>query len=277
VIIFCLLIGKFHTSLAAKQKVGGEGNISKTLSAIRKKGVLTIGSSNDVPFSYIDVSTNEIKGVDGKIALELAKRLGIKKVKLKVVAFENLLIELNNSSVDMIASGMYVNNDRKKIALFTNGWYKEGDTIIVKKNSLLKEKADLKNCIVASGKGMLFLEMIQRWQKDGFIKEARAMNSQTEMLLAVNTGKIDACITDSLLTAYTLKTDSGLQLKMMDNYKSEASGIVAAALRLEDKKFCNELNTALNEMKNDGTIMRILKEYGISDKFFIPAGEDKTY
>ena len=63
-----------------------------TLEAAKEKGVLTVASSNDAPFAFMDAKTNEFTGIDAEIIGEVAKRLGINKVEMKQIPFENLLI-----------------------------------------------------------------------------------------------------------------------------------------------------------------------------------------
>lgn len=61
------------------------------------------------------------------------RRLGINKVEMKQIPFENLLIELNNGTIDMVTDGMYIKGERLEKALFTDVWYKEGEALVVKK------------------------------------------------------------------------------------------------------------------------------------------------
>lgn len=203
------------------KSTGANSGKTDTLAAIKEKGVLTVASSNDAPFAFIDAKTNEFSGIDAEIIKEIAKRLGINKVEMKQIPFENLLVELNNNSVDMVTDGMYVKEERKKLALFTNIWYKEGEAVVIPKDSKVSSKADLKNLVLGGQKGTAFLETAQKWQQAGQVKEVKVFGSQSELMLAVNTGKIDACITDGMVAGYTLSQDSSLSLKILSPYEAE--------------------------------------------------------
>ena len=115
----------------------------------------------------MDAKTNEFTGIDAEIIGEVAKRLGINKVEMKQIPFENLLVELNNNSVDMVTDGMYVKDERKKLAKFTNIWYKEGEAIVIPKDSKITSKDDLKRCSIRWTKRNSFLrnssKMATRW------------------------------------------------------------------------------------------------------------------
>ena len=257
----------------------GAANGSKakdTLAAAKEKGVLTVASSNDAPFAFMDAKTNEFTGIDAEIIGEVAKRLGINKVEMKQIPFENLLIELNNNSVDMVTDGMYVKDERKKLAKFTNIWYKEGEAIVIPKNSKITSKEDLKELVLGGQKGTAFLETAQKWQQAGLDKEVKVFGSQSELMLAVNTGKIDACITDGAVAGYTLSQDSSLSLKILSPYKAEAAGMIAAAVRKNDTALGDAVNEKIDEMKKDGTILKLLKKYGMNDDNFVSLEDGKT-
>lgn len=244
-------------------------NKKDTLAVAKEKGVLTVASSNDAPFAFIDAKTNEFTGIDAEIITEVAKRLGINKVEMKQIPFENLLVELNNNTVDMVTDGMYVKEERKKLALFTNIWYKEGEAIVIPKDSKITSKDDLKNAVIGGQKGTAFLETAQKWQQAGLVKEVKVFGSQSELMLAVNTGKVDACITDGMVAGYTLSQDSSLSLKILSPYTAEASGMVAAAVRKDDTALADAVNEKIDEMKKDGTILKLLQKYGMNEDYVV--------
>jgi polar amino acid transport system substrate-binding protein len=253
-----------------------DSNASAKLNAIRAKGVLVVGSSNDAPFAYMDASSNQFSGVDAAIIKEIGKRLGIEKVEMKQIPFENLLIELNNGTIDMVTDGMYIKQERLEKALFTDVWYKEGEAIVVKKDSPIQKKEDLKDKVIGGQKGTAFLEIEQKWLSEGKVKDLKIFNSQAELMMAVNTGKIDACVTDGIVASYTLKQDTSLELRILSPYEAEASGKIGAALKFEDKDFLAEVNKALNAMRADGTLTNIMQQFGMNQDYFVSEQDGKT-
>jgi polar amino acid transport system substrate-binding protein len=243
------------------------------LDRIKEKGVLVVGSSNDVPFAYIDKDTKEFTGIDADIIKEIAKRLDIPKVEMKEVKFENLLIELNNKGIDIVADAMYIKPERQKIADFTNIWYTEGEALVVTKDSTITGLDDLKDKVVGGQKGTAFLEFAQKLQKEGRVKDVKIFGSQAELLLAVNTNKIDACITDSAVAGYSITTDKSLNLKLVSPYVAEAAGNIGAAVRKEDKDLLEAVNRELDKLKEEGFVLEVLKKYGLNEDNFVPAGK----
>lgn len=249
----------------------GTGAAAKgTLEQIKERGVLIVASSNDVPFAYIDKDTKEFTGIDAEIIKEIATRLGIPKVEMKEVKFENMLIEMNNKNVDMVTDGMYVKPEREKIANFTHRWYKQGEGLIVRKDSDITGLDSLSDKVVGAQKGTTFLEYLEQLQKEGKIKEVKIFGSQAELLLATNTKKVDAVVTDSATAAFTIKKDPTLNLKLVSPYTPHFDGIVAAAVRKEDQDLLDAVNAELDKLKQEGFILEVLEKYGLSEDNMMP-------
>ncbi|MFT8362751.1 MAG: transporter substrate-binding domain-containing protein [Sporolactobacillus sp.] len=247
-----------------------KNSATDTLAAAKKKGVLVVGASNDAPFAYIDQKTHKFSGIDADIIKEVAKRLGIPKVEMKQAKFENLLLELNNKNIDLVTDGMYINPQRQKIAKFTTIWYTEGEAILIPKNSPIKSVADLKDKTIGAQKGTAFYDLATKMQQEGKIKQVDTFGSQSDLELAVNTGKIDGCITDGAVAAYSLKTDPTLNLKILSPYKPEAAGMIGAAARKSDTKLVTAINKQINVLKKNGFIKKELKKWGMPNNYYVP-------
>ncbi|MBQ7433994.1 MAG: amino acid ABC transporter substrate-binding protein [Lachnospiraceae bacterium] len=254
-------------------EAGGE---SELLKSIKEKGYITIASSNDAPLCYQDINTGELAGIDIMIFNEVCKRMEIPEIKMKVIDFSNMLVELNNNSVDMVVDAMYIKDERLDVALFTDVWYQEGEAVVVKKGSEFTTKESLVNASMGAQPGTAFYETAEKWLDEGKIKELVGYENQSTLMTAVNTGKVDAAVTDGIVLAYTLSKDSNLDLEMLSPYEAEASGRIGAAVRFQDKAFLEEFNAVLNEMKEDGTLLQILKDFGLNEDYFVGVEDGKT-
>ncbi len=249
---------------------------SDLLKQIKERGYIIIGSSNDAPFCYQDVDTNELKGIDIEILREICSRLGIADIQLKVIDFSNLLVELNNGSIDMVVDGMYVKDERLQIAAFSDKWYQEGEAVVIPSDSAIASKEDLSGKNIGAQPGTTFYDTAQVWLDAGKIGNLTAYDNQATLMTAVNMGKVDAVVTDGIVAGYTLSSDSSLKLKLLAPYTAEASGQIGSAVRFDDEAFIAEVNTALNAMKEDGTLLNILKGYGLTEDYFVDVEDGKT-
>ena len=252
------------------------GTESALLQKIKERGYITIATSNDAPFCYYDVDTNELKGLDVDILREICNRLGIADIQASVTDFSNMLLELNNGNVDMVADAMYIKDERLDVALFTDVWYTEGEAVVIPTNSSFTTKESLKDAVVGAQPGTAFYETGEQWLADGKIKDLVGFENQATLMTAVNTGKVDACVTDGIVAGYTIAQDSSLDLMLMNPYEAEAVGKIGAAVRFEDDDFLAEVNDALNSMKEDGTLMSILESYGLNEDYYIDVESGKT-
>ncbi len=257
------------TASAAAGNSSASSGESEVLKKIKEKGYILIGSSNDAPFSYKDVNTGKLEGIDMEILSEICGRLGIPDIQMKVVDFSNLLVELNNNSIDMVVDAMYVKEERLQIAAFTDKWYQEGEAVVIPAGSKITGKEDLKGKTIGAQPGTTFYETAQKWLDEGKIGKLEAYDNQATLMTAVNMGKVDAVVTDGIVAGYTLSSDSSMKLKLLSPYEAEASGQIGAAVRFKDKDFLAEVNKALNEMKEDGTLMKILEKYGLTKDYFV--------
>ncbi|MFA9466374.1 MAG: substrate-binding periplasmic protein [Velocimicrobium sp.] len=267
---------KLSQETSSSQDTNESQGDSTLLKKIKDQGYILIGSSNDAPFSYQDVDSGELNGIDIEILRELCSRLGIPNIQLKVIDFSNLLVELNNKSIDMVVDGMYVKDERLQIAAFTDKWYQEGEAVVIPADTDIKSKDDLVGKTVGAQPGTTFYETAQKWLDEGKIGKLEAYDNQATLMTAVNMGKIDAVVTDGIVAGYTLASDSSLDLELLSPYEAEASGQIGAAVRFEDEDFLEEVNTVLNAMKEDGTLIKILENYGLTDDYFVSVEEGKT-
>lgn len=270
VVANCIGIMNGYGATISRATISDNPTVKDRLEQIKEKGVLTVASADNKPFAYIDPQTNQFTGIDADIITEIARRLGINKVEMKLVPFQYILEELNtNNDIDIIATGLYVTEERKKEALFTNVFYKEPEAIVTLKASKINSKEDLKNAIVGAESGTAFADLVQKWEKDGLVKEIRLYLSQPDLILSLANNEIDAAIFDSLTETYILSRYKNLNFKMLTTYKPELSGIVAGAVRKSDTAFADVINKRIDEMKEDGTLIEILKKHGLNESNFV--------
>lgn len=268
----CTITTETPTS-ADSASVAGE---SALLTQIKSRGKIIIGSSNDAPFSYIDANTGELSGLDIAILTEINKRLEIPETEIKVIDFSNLLVELNNGNIDMVVDAMYVRDERLQVAAFSDKWYQEGEALVVPKDSPIQSKADLVGKSVGAQPGTAFFETAQAWHDAGQIGDLVSYDNQSNLMTAVNLHKVDAVVTDGIVAGYTLAQDSSLNLRLVTPYTPEAAGQIGSAVRFGDEDFLAEVNAALNDMKEDGTLLKILTDFGLSEDYFVGVEDGKT-
>lgn len=242
------------------------------LELIKEKGVLTFVSASDPPFAYINPQTKKLSGIDADIIAEIAKRLGINKIEMKEVLFSELLEKLNtDDSIDVSANAIYITPERAEIVSFTQPLYKEAEVVVVPKVSKINFKEDLKDAVVGVEKGTKFADLVEDWKKNSLVKDVVIFNNNLEILSTVDSGKIDAAVSDSAIVKYALNNNN-FYLKTLRDYTPEAYGTVGIAVKKSDITLLNALNEAISAMKADDTLHAILIKNGL-DKSNLIEGE----
>ncbi|MDS0526989.1 ABC transporter substrate-binding protein [Clostridium sp. SHJSY1] len=243
------------------------------LEKIKQKGVLTIVSSNNPPFSFLDSETGKLTGIDGDIITEVAKRLGVNKVEMKITTFDKLFTEiLADDEIDMIVSGIYITEPRKEYVNFSTPWYKDYDIFVVPELSNIQFMSQLKDKVVGALAGAVDEPYVRKLKEEGIIKDFILFSNQPELLNAVNSGKVVIGISDAITFPYLLQKDKKLRLRSLNEIPiaPDIMGEVAAGIRHEDTTLLSAVNEKINEMKRDKTFSQIVKKYGVNENSIIP-------
>ncbi|WP_271813887.1 ABC transporter substrate-binding protein [Clostridium beijerinckii] len=257
-IIFGLMIAPTKTIMA-------DSSIEKDrLEIIKEKGIITIAApSKEIPFFWINQETNEISGIDADIINEITRRLGVNKVEIKEVTFADLLDKFNSDdSIDIAVGGIFITPESEKLVAFTKPLYKESETVIVPRFSKINFMSDLKNAVIGVEKGTIFEDLARKWKENNLIKDVLSLESTTDLFDAINNGKIDAGLADSIIINYYIKEKNPL-LRQLKGYTPELQGIMGIAVKKDDISLLNALNKAINDMKADGALYSILVKNGL--------------
>jgi polar amino acid transport system substrate-binding protein len=260
-----------------------DGVPSKMLTELRKKGTLTIGSSGDAPFAYIDQKTNKFSGVDAEIIKEAAKRLGIAKVDMKLISFSELILNLNQGNIDMIADCMYIRKDRAEKVYFGEIWYTQGGGLLVPKEGTIKGIEDFNpsSTVIGYTPGTVWQTTVEGWKEKGLIKEARATGDQSESIVAIQHKKIDGFLTDStvLENLFANSPDTVSGLKLAENYKDDAAtiGRIAPSVTFDNIAFMKEVDAVVAKMREEGVIKKIFEDYKLDPNLHMITNDKRTH
>jgi polar amino acid transport system substrate-binding protein len=240
------------------------------LQKIKEKGVITVLSSNNEPYSYKNPKTGEFSGIDADIIREVAKRLGVKEVNVKYSFFSSLFEDLvKNPDIDLVADGIFITDERKQLADFTIPVYNDWGGILTRKDSGINRKEDLKNTTLGAIRGEVYDPIVQEWKNQGLIKDYVIFSDRNSLKIALKNKIIDAFLTDSIIAQNIIIKNPELNFKLLSptQYEPEVTFNIGYPLKKEDTTLLNAINEKLQDMKNDGTLYEILTNYGIRDHY----------
>ncbi len=238
---------------AAAMLVAGCGGGDKKADAEK---VLRVGmEATFAPFEFQKEGSKTYDGFDMDLARALGKQMGY-KVELVNMGFDALIPGLNAGSIDMIASGMTITDERKQAVTFSEPYYTSGLIIMVNKdNNDIKSIKDLEGKRIAVQIGTTG-EMKARTVKDA---KVTAFNANTEAAMELQNNGVDAIIQDSPVAGYYLAQGGNKVAKTVGEVmEAEQYGL---AVKKGNDKLAKEVNAALAELKKNGEYDKIYKTW----------------
>ncbi len=234
------------------------------LESARENGI-RIGFANERPYGF--------EGPDGptgeapEVAKAVLEEMGITEVEGVVVDFAALIGGLNAERFDIIAAGMFINEERAGEVLFSDPDYCGTSAFAVEEGNPLG-LTDFESVIDNEARlGVLSGAVEDGYAVDSGVPDGQISRFDTtpDLFDALTAGRIDAVA----LTAITVRE----QVAELDGYEAtegfipvidgeEQLGCGGYGFRFADQEFRDEFNRVLNEMKENGEILPIVEEFG---------------
>ena len=215
-------------------------------------GVLTMGTNATFPpYEYKD--GDDVVGIDAEIAQALADKLGL-KVKIVDMDFDSLIASVQSGKIDMSLAGMTVTEERKQNVDFTDSYATGVQVIIVKDDSDIASVDDLQDKLIGVQQGTTG----HLYCADDFGEDhVNALPNGATAVQALLQGKVDCVVIDQEPAKAFVEANAGLKI-LETAYTTED---YAAAVSKDNPALTAALNSALQELKDDGTIQGILDKY----------------
>lgn len=226
------------------------------LAQARARGVLRIANTqSSPPWSLLDAN-NQPAGYDVDVAREIARRIGIPKVRFIADTYQNFIASLNANKYDLVINILTPTPEREKQVDFSDIYILSTLQIFVRNdNTTIKTRADLAGKRVGVSAGT----MNETWVRAN-IKNAdiRVYNTSLMAFSDLVNGRIDAAVY-SLANGTTLARANHLPVKMVGEALNEEPA--AVAFRKGQPELKAALNQAIAGMIADGTLTRISKQW----------------
>lgn len=223
-----------------------------------------VGSTpTGIPFTFLDTSTNTIKGVMVDIMTAIGKEAGF-EVAIEPMAFSALIASLTSNRIDLIAAAMYITETRKQTIDFSGPIYTYGDGLFVPRSDTrdYRDYGELTGKAVGVQVGTAYVEPLQ---KSGLFSEVKLYETIPDIMRDVNAGRIAAGFADAPIVAYNLQQGRFPEVRLVKGYKPIVVGSVGIGVRKGDTTLRMQVDTALDKLKADGSIKKILAKWGLED------------
>ncbi|AJY74104.1 transporter substrate-binding domain-containing protein [Paenibacillus beijingensis] len=246
--------GKETSNSGAGQQGDSAASQDAVLKKIAESKTLDVGlDATFKPFEY--KTGDKYEGFDIDLIQAVAKELGADKVNFVDTEFKGLIPGLQAKKFDIIASSMYITDERKQTIDFSDTYFPGGLSIMVKKdNDSIKGLDDLKGKKVSVQIGTKSVKYLEENAKETKLVK---VEKNTEMFLELETGKVDAVVT-GLPAAKTYVKEKGTMKVLPDTLTEEFYGY---GIRKENAEFTKAVNEALKKVKDSGQYDQIVKKW----------------
>lgn len=243
------------TALVATSAAAPARAEDAVLASIAKSGTYRVGV--DATFAPFEFSQDGKKtGFDIELVEAIAKELGAGKgVEWVDIDFKGLIPGLLANRFDMIASAMYITDERRQVVNFSDTYYPGGLVIMVKAGNAEiagPESIAGKTAAVQIGtKSVKFL-------KDNYpTVKVVEVETNAEMFGQVETGRTDFVVTGK--PAAKLYAQTHPTVKVLD--KQLTTEDYGFAMRKDNPELVTKVNAAIAKLKADGTYQKLVDKW----------------
>jgi cystine transport system substrate-binding protein len=228
------------------------------LEQVKADGKIRFGTEGTyAPFTFHD-KDGKLTGFDVEIAEEISKRLGV-KAEFMETKWDGIFAGLDAKRFDAIINEVAIREDRLEKYDFSDSYIVSKAVLIVNdENSDIKAFEDLKGKKSGQSLTSNLSDIAKSFKAE--VVQVDGFNQSIDLLASK---RIDATINDSLSFLDFKKQRPDVPIKLVDQMDTkDQMGIM---FNKGNKELVDAVNKVLNEMKADGTYLKI------SEKWF---GED---
>ena len=227
---------------------------------------LVVGSSATYrPFAY-ESPTKEIVGYDVDIIKAVAQKAGL-QIKIVNTPFTGIFAALNNGDVDLVISGVTINDKRRQSYDFTMPYFEARQLIAVPQASTAKTLKDLAGKKIGVITGSSGDDTASR-EFGKTNPDIRRFESTPVVIAELANSGLDAAIGDNGVIAFRVQEHKQLKTVNDPAFPKEYFGIV---VKQGNKALLDKLNTGLAAIKADGTYATLYKKWFQGDAPVLPA------
>ena len=208
------------------------------------------------PFEFKD-SDQVYKGIDVEILDKVAEINGWTLEK-SFPGFDAAVNMVQSGQADAIMAGMTKTKEREQVFTMSDTYYDTKVVIATKKTNKITSYDQLKGKTVGVKNGTAAQRFLQK-NKDKYGYTIKTFDTSDLMNNSLSTGSVDAIMDDQPVIEYAIKQGQDLSINM----EGEAVGSFAFGVKKDGshENLIKQFNTALAQMKKDGTLDQIIEKW----------------
>ena len=224
-------------------------------SSVAGKDTLKVGTNAEFPpFEYVNDS-GDPDGFDIALIKAVGEKMG-KSVEIQNMEFDSLVSSIG-SKIDMAIAGMTVTEEREKTVDFSDSYYTAVQYVVLPAASEINSYDSLQNCRIGVQMGTTGDFIASEVAGSTVSRYNKGVDAVNDLL----NDRLDCVIIDKN-PAETFVSIHSEELKALDGaqfgFEEEAYAI---AMPNGDTQLVSAVNSALEELRKDGTYDELVKKY----------------
>ena len=233
-------------------------NAAKDASKSASKSYVIATDKGFSPFEFQDADGNII-GIDMDILAAIAEDQGF-TYDLQYIGWDAAIAACQSGQADGMIAGASITDERKQSGWkFSEGYYDATQGMAVAKNSDIKGFDDMKGKKMAVKNGTMsntYAESI----KDKYGFQVVTFSTSPDMYQAVIGGQVDACMDDTPILKYNIKTGE-LAMQYIDGTENDPAQYGFAIFDDSKEDLVEKFNAGLKNIRENGKYDEIIKKY----------------
>jgi polar amino acid transport system substrate-binding protein len=226
-----------------------------TMERIVKRGRLIVGTAGDKPLlAARNAETGELQGIDVDLSREVARALfgDPARVEFRTITYAARVPALKAGDVDMVAHSMTMTCARWQDVNFSSEYYRDGQRVLVRKDSAAREVEDLAGSRICVASGTTTIDNLRRLAIRGL--EIVPVLDAADCLVLFQDGAVDAITSNEIILLGYTAQDPYAKIIGRD-LSQEPRGLAFPKGSVDFTRF---VNGVLERLRADGSLERIL-------------------
>ena len=215
-------------------------------------GKLTMATNAAFPPYEMTTDAGEFEGIDIETAQAIADKLGL-ELQIDDMDFDAALLSVQQGKADIVMAGVTVTDERKAVMDFSDSYATGIQSIIVPEGSDIASPDDLAGKKIGTQRGTTgYIYCSDDFGDENVV----AYDDGLTAVQALNNGQVDAVVIDNAPAQEFVAANPGL--KILDTSYAEEDYAIGMA---KNSPLKDAVNSALEELKADGTLQAIVDKY----------------